>query len=145
MSNIIKYNIDTAFTEDTTFESNLDSLASAGTAVGSVLANGTNLALLADLTIQLASFTAASPDYVEIHVIPLLGDGSTYADFFSAGPTMVATAPVTNGASAKAIPVTGLLVPPGSFKFGLVNQAGATFAASGHKVYYRLYDYTNNG
>lgn len=145
MANIIKYNIDTAFTEDTTFESNLDSLASGSTAVGSVITNGTNLTLLSDLSIQLASFTSASPDYVEIHVIPLLGDGSTYADFFSAGPTMAATPAVTNGASAKAIGITGLIIPPGSYKFGLVNNAGATFAASGHKVYYRLYDYTNNG
>ncbi|MDE2020140.1 MAG: hypothetical protein KGJ13_07385 [Patescibacteria group bacterium] len=145
MANLIKYNVDTAFTEDTTFETNLNSLASAGTAVGSVISNGTNLALLADLSIQLASFTAGAPDYVEIHVVPLLGDGTTYADFFSAGPTFVGNVPVTNGASAKAFCLTNIVILPGSFKFGLVNQAGASFAASGQKVFYRLYDYNNNG
>jgi len=86
MTSLLKYNIDTNWTEDATLETNLTSLAAAGLALGAAIANGTNLALLADLSIQLASFTSAAPDYVEVHVVPLLGDGSAYADFFLGGP-----------------------------------------------------------
>lgn len=145
MANLIKYNIDTAFTEDTTFETNLNGLASPGSAVGSVISNGTNLALLADLSVALGSITSAAPFYVEIHVIPLTGDGSTYVDFGAGGPTLKQVAGVTAGASVKVIAATGMVVPPGTFKFGLVNQSGATLAGSGNKVYYRLYNYTDNG
>jgi len=145
MTSLLKYNIDTNWTEETTLETNLTSLANAGTAVGAAITNGSNLALLADLSIQLASITSASPDYLEVHIIPLLGDGSTYADFFAGGPTLVVSISTTNGASAKALIARGIVIPPGTFKFGVVNEDGVTLSGTAPKCYYRLYDYTDNG
>lgn len=145
MANLVKYNIDTAFTEDTTFETALNSLVSTSSGVGSVISNGTNLATLADLSFGLGSYTPAAPFYLEIHLIPLTGDGSNYSDLFQGGPTLIATATVNSGASIKYFTIANIALPPGSFKFGIVNFTGATLASSGHKVYYRLYNYTVNG
>jgi hypothetical protein len=36
--------------------------------------------------------------------------------------------------------VTGIVIPPGSFKFAIADQTGNSFAASGNAIKYRTYD-----
>lgn len=98
-----------------------------------------------DVSIGLGSITASAGGYLEFHILPLTGDGSTYVDFQAGGPTLVATAQVTSGASAKVVAVLGITIPPGSFKIAIFNSSGATLASSGNSAYYRLYNYTDNG
>lgn len=107
------------------------------------IANGTNLALLMDVSLNLGSFNPSGTPYLEIHLCPLSGDGATYADVSS--ETLVATVQVTTGSSAKVALAENIVVPPGDFKIQIKNVTGATLAASANTAYYRLYDYNLNG
>lgn len=142
MASIGKYNIDTAFTSFAT--TSLNSLTTGSlTGVSANIANGTNLALLMDISLNLGSFNPSGTPYLEIHLQPLSGDGSTNAD--QSAQTLVATIQVTTGASAKVALAVGIPVPPGDFKLNIKNVTGATLAASANTAYYRLYDYNLNG
>lgn len=145
MANLIKYNVDTAWTSDSTFVTNINSLTNTSTAVGSAITNGTNLAMILELGFILGSITPTGSPYVEIHVVPLLGDGTTYADFAAGGPTLRASLSMSTAAAAKNLYSGQIIIPPGTFKGGLVNETGVTLAASGNSAWYRLTDYTNNG
>lgn len=142
MASIGKYNIDTAFTSFVT--TGLNSLTTgSATASSSAITNGTSLALLMDISLNLGSFNPSGTPYLEIHLLPLSGDGSTYAD--QSAQTLVATIQVTTGASAKVAVAIGIPVQPGDFKLQVKNVTGATLAASANTGYYRLYDYNLNG
>lgn len=109
----------------------------AASSLGStVIANGTDLDLLMDVSVRLSSYTPGSNPYWELHLVPLLDDGSTYADRSAA--TLVDTLPVTTGASAKGLMFWGVSVPPGSYKLQLVNQSGAS-ATPAADPQYRTY------
>lgn len=142
MAAIGKYNIDTAWTSFMTTA--LNSLATAtDSAASSAISNGTNLALLMDISLNLGSFNPSGTPFLEIHLLPLSGDGSTYADKSAA--TLVDTIQVKTGSSAKVAEAIGIPVPPGDYKLIIVNQTGASLAASANTAYYRLYDYNLNG
>jgi hypothetical protein len=111
---------------------------SASTA-GTGITNGTGLDLYADVTIRFSSFTPGTAPYVELHLLPLSSDGSTYAD--RSGTTRVASLVPTTGASAKTLVAIHILVPPGTFRWQIVNQAGAT-ATPAADPQYRLYSLT---
>lgn len=120
------------------------SLANGSIATGTtVITNGTNLALRADLSVVLGSITPGTGGFIEAHLVPLLRDGTNYADVAISGATMFASLPLTSGASIKRIgfmtPRSFVEIPPGSFKIAIGNRAGVAFAASGNEVYYRLY------
>ena len=67
------------------------SLANGSLATGStVIANGTNLNLRLDASLVLGSLTPGTGGYVELHLIPLLRDGTNYADAAISGATMIA-------------------------------------------------------
>ena len=67
------------------------SLANGSLATGStVIANGTNLNLRLDASLVLGSLTPGTGGYVELHFIPLLRDGTNYADAAISGATMTA-------------------------------------------------------
>lgn len=108
----------------------------AASTLGGEIANGTELDLLLDLSVRLNSYTPGTNPFWEVHVIPLSDDGSTYADRSAA--TLAATFPVTSGASAKIVVVTGIAIPPGSVKLQLVNQSGAS-ATPTADPHYRTY------
>jgi len=142
MASVGKYNIDTAFTSFSTTALNSLTTGSLAT-VSSAITNGTGLALLMDISLNLGSFNPSGTPYLEIHLLPLSGDGSTYAD--QSANTLVATLQVTTGSSAKVAVACGIPVQPGDFKLQIKNVTGSTLAASSNTAYYRLYDYNLNG
>lgn len=114
------------------------------------ISNQTPLDIFADLSIALGSITKAAPNYLGIYLYPLNKDGSTYGDgrfgSSAAGPPPSAYAKGiiqlgATGAGASSGILTGILLPPGTFKFLIYNQAGATLAgASGNTAQYRTYN-----
>jgi hypothetical protein len=121
-----------------------------GSAVASsiVITNQTALDVFCDFSIHLASLAATGSPYMGLYLYPLNQDASTYGDgrFASAaaGPPpsnysvgnigMVAATQAQNGS------LTGIVIPPGSFKFVLHNGTGVTTAASGNTSSYRTYN-----
>ncbi len=122
----------------------LNSVANGSIAIGStVIANGTDLNLRLDASLILGSLTPGTGGYVELHLIPLTHDGTNYADAPISGACMVAALPLSTGASIKYAafmpPRCWLEIPPGSFKLGIGNRAGVSFAGSGNALQYRTY------
>jgi len=142
MPNVIKANIDTAFTADSTLNGALSSLASGSRAAGAVISNHINLALLCEYSIQLGSINPSGAPYLEVHLCRLLGDGSTYEDIVASN--VVANMAITTGASAKNGAVQ-FEIPPGTFNVVVVNHTGVTLASGGNSIHYRLSGYTVNG
>lgn len=108
----------------------------AASAVSSAITNGTALDLLMDVSLRLNSYTPGTNPYWELHLLPLLDDGTTYADRVEG--TLVDTIDVTTGASAKALAFWGVTVPPGSYQIQLVNRSGAN-ATPTADPHYRTY------
>jgi hypothetical protein len=142
MANKIKWDTPAAY--DAALSTGLNSLASGSSASSSAIANGTDLYPLMDVSITLASLTPGTGGYVEVHVLPLLDNGTSYPDVFSGGPTMVGAFQLLSGASAKNGMLTGIQIPPGDFKLALLNVAGASLASSGNTVKSRRYDINAN-
>lgn len=144
MANKIRW--DTPNSYDAALSTGLNSLASGSSAISSNIANGTDLLILMDVSIILASFTpgTAPPGYFEIHVSPLLDDATHYADVYTAGPTQVGVVGLLAGASVKYGMLSGIQIPPGDFKLAILSQAGATLASSGNTVKSRRYDLNAN-
>lgn len=119
----------------------INSLADGSTtAASSAQDNSTNLYGFADLSIVLGAINPTSAAArVEVHIVPRLADGSTYADISAA--TVVGSVVVdTTGSNTKEAMLRGVLVPPGFFKWALTNRTGVTLAASGNTASARLYD-----
>jgi hypothetical protein len=142
MANLIKW--DTPASYDAALSTGLNSLADGSSASSSAIANGTDKYPLMDVSILLASLTPGTGGYVEIHVAPLLDDGSSYPDIFAGGPTLVGAVSLKTGASVKNAMICGIQIPPGDFKVALLNKAGASLAASGNTVKTRRYDINAN-
>jgi hypothetical protein len=136
----------------------LDSMASGDAVLSSVadIANGTNLDLYADVAIQLtiASSTIAAGAYLALY-LALLNQDSSYADGgYTAGTpaarvpawTPIGTVPLYAASSVTALKgsVQGIVLPPGSCRFLLLNESGFTLASSGNAVYYRTYNLNLN-
>lgn len=130
----------------------INSLANSSSVLSSVadIANGTALDMFADLSIQLGSITAAAPNFVGVYLFPLNSDGSTYGDNQLASGTGAAKVPSAQywvgnigfptGAATIKGTLTRIILPPGSFRFVLYNQAGSTLASSGNTAQYRTYN-----
>lgn len=116
----------------------LNSVANGSRADGTTdFANGTDLDIWADVSLVLGSLTPGTGGFVELHLRPLLHDATNYADVTPA--TLAAAAPLSSGASAKYTLWTGLLLPPGTFRFSVVNRAGVAFGGSGNALQARTY------
>lgn len=130
--------------------STLDSIVNGNAILSDVsITNGTALDIFADVCIQFGSITVAAPNYIGIYLYPLNQDGSTYGD--GRFGTSAAGPPPSNyfkgaigfptGAAAFKGNLTGIILPPGTFKLVAYNQAGATLAGSGgNACYYRTYN-----
>lgn len=114
-----------------------------------VVGNGAGLALYADLSVRLASFTPTTGGHLAFYILPLLDDASTYADGTTSA-TATAQPSVTHFAgslalrpvaSAQAGYVTRILLPPADFKWYVINRAGATLATTttNNIIKYRTY------
>lgn len=130
--------------------STLDSIVN-GNAIASdvVITNGTALDLFADFSFAFGSITIAAPNFLGIYIYPLNKDGSTYGDgrfgSSAAGPPpgtyWVGNIIVPTGAAASEGTLSRIILPPGSFKFVVYNQLGATLAGSGgNTAQYRTYN-----
>lgn len=134
----------TSFTNALT--TGLDSLASgSATAASTAIDNSTNLDMFADFSAILGSINPSGTPYLELHLLPRLGDASTYADRSTS--TLAGQLVVTTGSSAKSgmfVSFNGgpIIIPPGLFKVQVVNQTGVSLAASGNTVSYRAYGQT---
>jgi hypothetical protein len=124
--------------------SGLNSLADGSVAVSSTtVTNGTGADFYMDVSLFLGSFNPSGAPFIELHLVPLMHDGTTYPDVLAGGPTVIATAQVATGASTKEViwtpPRYALLIPPGTFQVGIGNRTGTAFAASGNALQVRPY------
>lgn len=114
-----------------------------------VVTNGTGRYLYADISVRLASMTPTAGGHIALFLLPLLDDGTTYADGASSA-TATAQASITHYVGALALRavasaqngmVRGILVPPGSFKWYLINRSGVPFATGTtvNTIKHRLY------
>jgi hypothetical protein len=134
----ITYETPTSFASQLTTE--LNSLANAtDSAASAAYDNSTNLDLFADVSLVLASInpTDSAGARCEIHLLPRLADGSTYADISS--NTIVGVITVTDTSSAKNAMLRGVPIPPGFFKWALTNRTTVTLGASSNVVSVRTY------
>jgi len=125
----------------------LNSLADTNTtALSAQISNGTNLDLLVDFQLHLASVTISSVQaFGTIFLIPTPDgttypnwDAGTYANYLAqyyVGNILIkpVSAAVFEGAS------TQIMLPPGNFKVAYRNMTGAAHAASGNTLSLRTY------
>jgi hypothetical protein len=108
--------------------------------------NGTDLAIFADVQIDLASLTISSTSaFVAVYVIPTV-DGTNYPDWSSGAvgnyhqQYLAGIAFVKNvSATTARANLTGVAMPPGKYKVAVRNGLGAAFASSGNTVKFRAY------
>ena len=135
------------------------SMTNGQTVVSSVsdIANGTNLAMFADLSFQLviSSSTIGAGANFSFWLYCLNQDGSTYSDGqFTNGTAKSATPsfplcaffPIPALASTTNMygTLTGILIPPGSFRFAIQNNSGFALTSGTQTVKYRTYDINLN-
>jgi hypothetical protein len=118
----------------------LNSLADGSlTAASSNQDNSTNLYGFADVSLVLGSINPTSAGAsVEIHLVPRLADGTTYADPNTS--TFVGSIAVDTGSSTKEGMLRGVALPPGFYQWRARNTTGVTLAASGNTISVRAYD-----
>jgi hypothetical protein len=125
----------------------------------SVIANGSNLDIYADFSV-ICTVTSATPPagaYLAVYLVPLLGDGSTYGDGLATAGTAITRAPPYPPAGAIALEaaiaattlagfVQGIIIPPGTFSWGLYNGSGAALSstAASNKAFFRTYNMNLN-
>lgn len=130
----------------------LNSIASGNSILSDLpISNATPLDMFCDLSLVFGTGpTWASPFFVGIYLYPLSDDASHYGDglFTSSAAGIpgqnyfcgsINTGPATSG--AKYGQLTGIVIPPGTFKFVLYNGMGGTLAGSGaNTCKYRTYN-----
>ncbi len=125
----------------------------------SVIANGTNLDIYADFSavVTVGSATPPAGAYLGVYLVPLLGDGSTYGDGLATAGIAITRAPPYAPVGAIALEtavattvlagfVQGIIIPPGTFNWGLYNGSGAALSSTAvnNKAYFRTYDMNLN-
>lgn len=133
------YSTPAAFNSQLTTE--LNSLAdAANTAASGIVDNSTALAGFADVSVVLAAINPTNAGArVDIHLLPRLADGSTYADISAS--TRVGTVVVdTTGSNTKEGMLLRVPLPPGHFRWAATNRTGVTLGASGSVISTRHYD-----
>lgn len=87
--------------------------------------------LLMDFSLKLASLTPTGS--VEIHALPLMEDGTNFADLVSQNPaTLLGTISFSTSTSIKYGQLIGVPQPPRHYKIGLYSSLGVTMASSGN-------------
>lgn len=122
----------------TVLTTELNSLANnAYSAVGTAIDNTSNGDQYGALDIVLASLNPTSGASLSLYLVQSL-DGTNYEDAPSStnpgSHTLVATVLVGTGAATKRVMSPWFYVPPGKFRFVLLNSAGVALAASANTV-----------
>ena len=120
------------------------------------ITNGTALDQYADFSVvqTIASSTVVAGANISIWLVPLASDGSTYTPALTAGTVAGNTIP---SAPVCVIPLyaaatqtvltgtcTGIVLPPGTFKFAEQNNSGFTYTATTQIHDYRTYNQNLN-
>jgi hypothetical protein len=149
MASIGKWNAPSAVATILTTE--LNALANnTMTAASTAVANQTNLDLLVDVEVVLASLSPAAGAYVAIYVLEAV-DGSNYptpsdADLRLMSTSLLVVIPLgVAAATAQRVVARNVVIPPGTFKVKLDNQAGVALGATLNTVKFLPYDYNLNG
>lgn len=124
-----------------TLTTELNSLASAATSAASAaIDNTTNLDLYHDLTLTVAVQGSArsAGATVSVYLTPAL-DGTNYDDVNATTAELVAVFPLDAATTARQSTRRDVPVPPGLFKYFVVNSTGQAFAASGNILEYRAH------
>lgn len=117
---------------ETSHSTGLNSLADGSGVLGGALGNSdaTELDLLCDLELVLASLTPAADAYVECYLVPSIDD----ANFGDTPGIHVGNFRIETGTGAKRAFLLNVEVPPKDHKFYLVNQTGVALASSGNTL-----------
>ena len=105
--------------------------------------NSTNKYALVDLYLDLAS-AAFTSSGVEIYLVPSV-DGTTYPTWTGNVSTeepenqthFVGSMNTTESTAVQDTILRNVVLPPGKYKWGVRNQTGIAFAASGNTLYWR--------
>lgn len=97
--------------------------------------NSTNKDLYGAVTLKLGSITPSAGGSVTLRVT--MSDGTDTGDRIGGD---VYVSPLTSGASAKVVVFPMVRIYPFSLRFSLVNNSGATLAASGNEMYVTPYN-----
>ena len=125
----------------TVLSTDLNSLGNGSTsAATAALDNTTNLDLLADLTLTVATQGSArsAGAIVSVYMVQAL-DGTNYDDVQVSCSELVAVFSLDAATTARQISRRDIPVPPGLFKLFLVNSTGQAFAASGNLLEIRYH------
>lgn len=122
---------------------------------GTTLANGTPLDLYADVSFVItpnATATAGTSNFFTLYALPLNQDGTTFGDGIATGTVapQVSYSVGSCGVRAAATPMTGtfrgVVLPPGTFKFAMVNNTTvAMHATAAATISVRTYNENLNG
>ena len=119
----------------------LNSLGSGSTsAATAALDNTTNLDLFADLTLTVAAQGAArsAGANVAVYMVQAL-DGTNYDDVHAGTAELVAVFSLDAATTARQSTRRDVPIPPGLYKYFVVNNTGQAFAASGNILEHRMH------
>ena len=120
------------------------------------ITNGTNLDQFADFSIvqSIASSTVVAGASITVWLVPLAADGSTYTPALVAGTVSSNALPISPvcviplfAAATQTVltgTCTGIVLPPGTFKFAEQNSSGFTYTATTQVHDYRTYNQNLN-
>jgi len=133
----------------TIMSTELNSIAS-GNAIlgGTAITNGTALDIFADFSLVLASAAFVAPNFIGLYLYPLNDDGTSYGDgrfaTSAAGPPpnnySIGSIGIVAATQAQTGSLTGIIMPPGTWKPVLYNQGGVALAAASNTLKYRTYN-----
>lgn len=131
--------IHTAYGTPTSYlTTELNSLADDAAYLGAEIDNSSNRDMMCRVEIYLASvdLSAQTSPGVRIRIVESL-DGTNYEDHDDKCNSIMIPVAETNAAHRKVSGVIG--IPPGKFKFAVVNETGAAFASSGNTCKYATF------
>lgn len=119
----------------------LNSLANgSASAASSAIDNSSNLDLYHDLTLTIAAQGSARSAGATVSVYLVMAlDGTNYDDVNATTAELVAVFPLDAVTTARQSTRRDVPVPPGLFKYFVVNSTGQAFAASGNVLEYRAH------
>jgi hypothetical protein len=119
----------------------LNSLANgSASAASAALDNTSNLDLYHDLTLTVAAQGSARSAGATVSVYLVMAlDGTNYDDANATTAELVAVFPLDAATTARQATRRDVPVPPGLFKYFVVNNTGQAFAASGSLLEFRAH------
>ena len=149
MANIGKWNAYRGIVSVLTTE--LNSLANNTiSAVSAAIDNSTNLDIYADFELVLASLSPTAGAHIDVYIALAL-DGTNYPADAAATMRLQTTQLLfslgigTTASTAQRLDIRQVVIPPGTFKIYLDNQAGVSFGATLNTLKMNAYNLNLNG